>query len=152
METKKCTKCKQVKPVSDFHKDKGKKDGLSWHCKLCAKAKVKEWQQNNRERVNNGQNKRRNANPEKHRAYKRKWNKSHLDSVKKTVGSYRKNNPERVRAWEVVNRHLREGRLVRQPCRVCGSKKTEGHHESYDKPLEVDWLCRRHHMEHHRNH
>jgi hypothetical protein len=40
---------------------------------------------------------------------------------------------------------VRSGRLVRKPCEVCGEPKSEGHHEDYHKPLEVVWLCRRHH-------
>jgi hypothetical protein len=37
------------------------------------------------------------------------------------------------------------GRLEKQPCAVCGEAKVEGHHEDYRKPLEIVWLCHRHH-------
>lgn len=37
METKLCTKCGQVKPISEFGKNKSKKDGLQTHCKECVK-------------------------------------------------------------------------------------------------------------------
>jgi endogenous inhibitor of DNA gyrase (YacG/DUF329 family) len=36
-----------------------------------------------------------------------------------------------------------------KPCEVCG-KKGERHHDNYDRPLEVRWLCRTHHSEVHR--
>jgi ribosomal protein S27AE len=42
------------------------------------------------------------------------------------------------------------GRLIRQPCEVCGEKKVEAHHDDYDKPLDVRWLCPAHHAETHR--
>lgn len=41
------------------------------------------------------------------------------------------------------------GELPRQPCEVCGDPKTDGHHDDYSKPLEIRWLCRSHHRQHH---
>lgn len=35
------------------------------------------------------------------------------------------------------------------PCIICGNVNSEAHHEDYDKPKEVIWYCRKHHMEHH---
>jgi hypothetical protein len=32
---------------------------------------------------------------------------------------------------------------------VCGNAATHAHHDDYSKPLEVRWLCRAHHSEHH---
>lgn len=49
-----------------------------------------------------------------------------------------------------VARAIEAGELVREPCEVCGDPKTHGHHDDYDKPLEVRWLCPAHHGEHHR--
>ena len=37
------------------------------------------------------------------------------------------------------------GRLKSEPCVECGNPKTDAHHEDYTKPLEVIWLCRKHH-------
>jgi hypothetical protein len=35
METKKCSKCNQVKPISEFYKNASMKDGLQGSCKDC---------------------------------------------------------------------------------------------------------------------
>ena len=35
MKTKKCSKCKKIKSVDDFNKDKQKKDGLNSSCRSC---------------------------------------------------------------------------------------------------------------------
>jgi len=45
-----------------------------------------------------------------------------------------------------VRRAIDAGKLVREPCEVCGNTKSEGHHEDYSKPLDVVWLCRKHHV------
>jgi hypothetical protein len=64
--------------------------------------------------------------------------------------------PEKAAARDAVQRAVRAGRLLRQPCEVCGAKhgvtradgtkeKVEAHHDDYTKPLEVRWLCVKHH-------
>ncbi|RUX24234.1 hypothetical protein EOA13_31405 [Mesorhizobium sp. M7A.F.Ca.US.011.01.1.1] len=45
---------------------------------------------------------------------------------------------------------IRRGLVERKTCRVCGADKADGHHRSYDRPLDVDWLCRLHHRREHK--
>lgn len=49
-----------------------------------------------------------------------------------------------------TNARINTGVLVRFPCEVCGVTKVDAHHDDYGKPLDVRWLCRKHHNEHHR--
>lgn len=56
----------------------------------------------------------------------------------------------RYRARYAVSNAIRDGRLERQPCEVCGEKRSQAHHDNYTKPLEVRWLCRIHHGHEHR--
>lgn len=56
---------------------------------------------------------------------------------------------EKYRARGRLNDAIRKGKLTREPCEVCGVEPTEGHHDDYSKPLEVRWLCRAHHAQHH---
>lgn len=58
-------------------------------------------------------------------------------------------NPQRFRAMQIIHTAIRNGTLVRAVCEICANPKSEAHHENYDKPLEVQWLCRRHHNEAH---
>ena len=67
----------------------------------------------------------------------------------RVMREYRRGNPERYTANTAVNNAIRDGRLVKQPCEVCGRLDVHGHHDDYTKPLEVRWLCPVHHKEHH---
>jgi hypothetical protein len=58
-------------------------------------------------------------------------------------------NPEKDRAWKLVTKALRRGELVRPGvCEMADGAchgPIDAHHEDYDKPLEIKWICRRHH-------
>ena len=59
----------------------------------------------------------------------------------------------RIKARSDLNHAIRDGILERQSCKVCGDVKSEGHHINYKNPLEVVWLCdKHHHAEHARIH
>ena len=56
----------------------------------------------------------------------------------------------RKAARNYLNRLIRKGLVTRLNCEICGSNKNiEAHHDDYARPLEVKWLCRVHHDEHH---
>jgi hypothetical protein len=46
--------------------------------------------------------------------------------------------------------YLRKGFIKKADCVECGSPESEMHHPDYDKPIEIVWLCREHHVELHR--
>jgi len=72
----------------------------------------------------------------------REWRKTHP-----LIGLARK----KMNARAYANVYLRRGKIDRMACKVCGSDKSQMHHADYDKPLEVTWLCRKHHLEIHIN-
>ena len=76
-----------------------------------------------------------------HAAYMRNWRLAHP----LTEEQRRRDN---CRSYTGV--YVRRGKLVRQPCRVCGSKIVQAHHRDYNKPLEVEWVCAEHHRAIHR--
>lgn len=54
-------------------------------------------------------------------------------------------------AHKAVEVALRKGVLVAKPCERCGTDYgVHAHHDDYTKPLNVIWLCARHHGERHR--
>lgn len=74
-----------------------------------------------------------------HAAYMRATRPRHRDLS--TEARWKSN----ARAY--ANTYQKRGKLVPQPCH-CGAK-AEKHHHDYSKPLEVEWLCRKHHLEIH---
>lgn len=58
----------------------------------------------------------------------------------------------RATAANRINHEIKMGRMIRQPCEVCG-EKAHAHHKSYLKKhwLDVDWLCPFHHKQWHMN-
>lgn len=64
-------------------------------------------------------------------------------------------NPKAKWAHMALASALRRGLIERQPCEVCAiihgqaGAVIHGHHEDYDKPMQVNWLCQRHHRQLH---
>ena len=73
------------------------------------------------------------------------------EKYKQKLIKYRAHNKTKTRAMKNLQYALQSGKLTRQPCEVCGEEKADAHHDDYAKPLEVRWLCRRHHIQWHRH-
>jgi ribosomal protein S27AE len=60
---------------------------------------------------------------------------------------WRKSNTGAFKAHMRVQSAIVSGDLVKpKRCEVCGRKSTlDAHHEDYNKPLNVQWLCRQCH-------
>ncbi len=42
---------------------------------------------------------------------------------------------------------LIQGVICKKPCEICGTDiRITKHHEDYSKPLEIRWLCQKHHL------
>jgi len=56
-----------------------------------------------------------------------------------------KNQKEHPEKW--MARKLARANVTKLPCQVCGDDKSEAHHEDYSRPLDVVWLCHKHHFQ-----
>lgn len=136
MDTKKCFKCKDVKPLDDFYKHSEMADGHLGKCKDCAKTDA----------TSN-----RNANLERIRAYDRERGKlpHRIANTIANTKRWRKLNPEKYAAHMLLNYAVRTGKVKKpRKCSQCKKKRLiMGHHEDYTKPLEVIWACQECHKE-----
>lgn len=77
----------------------------------------------------------------------------HAAAMRKTRPKYKDLPPLRkMKAATRAYTHLlvKRGKLERLPCKRCGESNAEVHHEKYPDPRVITWLCRRCHIEHHR--
>lgn len=137
-----CKKCGCKKPPTDFY------PSSKTRCKECIKSSVASNRMENLERVR-AYDRMRSSMP--HRVAARAeysktqaYAESHAASAKRWVESH----PERKRATTKLNNALRDGRIKKLPCLVCGGI-SEAHHPDYDRPLDVVWLCAQHHKQAH---
>jgi len=107
--------------------------------KICI-FRIRRWQLNNPEYYE----KRRKKNPH----YVRDWIKNNAKKASIIFRRYREKNQEKIKAQRIANKAY----PVKQICSVIGCNKIgEKHHPDYSKPLEIIWLCRKHHKELHNN-
>ncbi len=139
--TRLCTKCSQTKNINEFVKDRRKLFGRGYACKECESNRFK---------------KRRGILGEalKERERIRYWN--HRDvMLERNRQTYRRHgkkppDPLKEKARQITKYAVKVGHITRRPCEVCSSTKVEVHHPDYNKPLEIMWLCKKHHAEWHR--
>lgn len=133
---RRCKSCGVEKPLEDFATySAGGKRGRRCQCQDCWRRRWRETYLRHATRYY-----RTNANGYRDKAIARQQGYYH--------GGYI--DPQKAAARAAVQSAVRAGRLRQQPCVICGAPKSQAHHEDYSKPLEVTWLCSRHHGERHR--
>lgn len=134
---KKCFKCQAVKTIEEFYKHSKMADGHLNKCKECTKNDVKDHREKNLDKV---------------RAYDRQRAKteSRIKHNIEVTCAWRQQDKRRQTAHSAVAKAVKNGDLVRQPCETCSNPKSVGHHDDYDKPLDVRWLCQACHTQHHK--
>ena len=119
---KKCSKCGLIKPYSNYSRNRTNKGGFSYDCNDCHLESCKKWREKNRE------------------AYK----EANKRSYRKKVVSGKK------QAERKLHYAIDTGSIKKENCVLCGNPAEAHHHFGYDHPLEVIWLCKKHHMSHHK--
>ena len=67
----------------------------------------------------------------------------------KSIKNYREKHTKRYYAHNVLNAAIRDGKIMKLGCFICG-EKAQAHHPDYDRPLDVMWLCDSHHKQAHK--
>jgi hypothetical protein len=115
-----CFKCGEAKQIDEFYRHKAMSDGHLGKCKECTKRDV-------------------SAN------YRATQEPLRRAAALRYLRNRKRMHPEKFVAWVAVSNALRDGRLTKEPCKICGDEKVQAHHHDYSKPLDIEWLCFRCH-------
>ena len=161
---KRCSCCKELKPFSEFSKNKSRKDGYAHQCKPCALHRTIEWQAANQERLKARYAAYYAANRERIAKYDAERYAANPKRHAERFSAWRTTNIEKERArcaaWEAANKskrkaisHNRRARKLSSPgaytgsdiellltlqknkCAVCHSLLSNGYHADHVIPL-----------------
>jgi len=136
-----CSACNDSLPVHSFHKDESKKTGRQGKCKSCCSRYSKSWYLQNYTTQRKIHSEWRNKNKPQIDIYQKVNQPSRTIQQRKR----RQQNPIVHRAHRKVKYAIATGKLIVGLCAHCGISpkkvKMHAHHEDYNKPLEIIWLC-----------
>lgn len=146
---KKCFKCQSEKPLTEFYHHPFTKDKLAGKCKVCTRKDVAA---NLAKRMLEPEFRIKEAARHRRKAIKQRAKpdyKVYPIRKREAMRKYKEKYPQKHKAKQLLANAIRSGRLSVFPCVKCGAINSEAHHEDYSKPLEVVWLCPKHHAERH---
>jgi len=144
--TKQCRAC-----AGSFTPSAHQLSKSDWICRDCDSARHREWEARRKAEGRPVQHTRMPR--EYHQAYEAVYTRR--PEVKQRRAAQMRGyatahgTAEHHKARRKVRTEIEAGRMHRKACEVCGELKTHAHHDDYSKPLDVRWLCPKHHREHH---
>lgn len=159
-----CSRCKRTKRADEFSVRRSRPSGRSSWCKACTSAIRKARRQDPALRPRILEKDREHNNSPKTRA----WRLARIldgTNAKKSREAYHRRKahrqPGKIQArarTSTKRRHQKKCNylvhlllyfkfLRKEPCKICGKKSTQAAHINYDHPLNIVWLCTRHHRQ-----
>lgn len=168
-QTKYCPRCKQIKPVSQFHKNKSRHDGYVGYCIFCANQYLRKYMKSEEQKEKRYIRSKKYVNTPKGRENKRKSTRKYHKSKKGKIAvlKYLKSEkgkifikrnhekyPIRRKARTKIANEIAKGNFPNIKTQICKCGKQAEHYHHYlgYKPnhwLDVVPLCQDcHFMEH----
>jgi len=117
VDTKRCSKCKETKSVTEFSKDRCQKDGLQSKCKSCGRQYYQE-------------------NREKKLEYVKQYYQENRGRILKKVKQYRQENKEKIREYKKQYYHENRERILeysRQLYQENRERRSENNKQYYQE-------------------
>ena len=155
-----CKVCKIEKPFDDFYKHKNMLSGYLTTCKKCKNKRTRDnWNNLSKEKkleISRNRTPNKEAKLKYSRSEKAKnKQKNYINTEKgkevrkKACLNWIEKNKKKRQAHNAISIALRNKTISKLPCFVCGNSEVEAHHPNYDAPLDVIWLCTKHHAQLH---
>lgn len=93
---KRCPRCKQIKTLNEFNKNRSKKDGLTSYCRQCMSEKHRQYRQQNKDKLSLQKKRYYQKNKEKIILKASRYYQIHKDSVSLRKKHYQQQNRERI--------------------------------------------------------
>lgn len=93
---KECSKCKLVKPLSEFNRNRTKKDGHEARCRRCSCEHLKSYREAHKEKLKEEKRKYYKKHKEEIQKRKRKYYKANREEISKIQREYNKANKEEI--------------------------------------------------------
>ena len=121
METKKCGKCGEVKPISEFFKHKNTKDRMFPQCKCCMKKIKEEYRKKHPEKTKEYRKKHQKEIKE----YRKEYRKKHPEKTKESQKEYRKKYQKKLKEYQEECRKNLHPSYVKKELKRLGYTKEE---------------------------
>ena len=160
IKTKRCPKCKQIKSLSEFYKNRSEYDGLDGYCKSCRKIFVANYQKTERGKLINrkaGEKWRHTEQGKRvYKIYQKRYRQSEKGKAVQRKGdkNFNVRHPNQRKAKHAVNHAIHAGKLcgpTTLACYYCPKPAEHYHHwRGYDKKywLDVVPVCKKCHVNH----
>ena len=100
---KRCNRCKLVKPLSEFGRNKNTKDGLLYYCKDCGRKRIKLLMEINKETLK-----------EYHKKYFKEWGEKNKEKRKKYNKERYEKNKEKIKLQQKEYYNRKKERLGKE--------------------------------------
>ena len=160
-----CTKCGEEKPKEQYSMilNRRKERVRNRQCKKCVSEYKKAHYEANREKYLKRSKEQYWSDTEYWSKYNRDYREKNKEQISKRVREYtsdpevRKRINQRFRKYRedaeyrkkerargMVNKRVQSGKIIKpDKCSKCGKRGyVEAHHDDYDKPLDVTWVCK----------
>lgn len=108
---KRCSKCGRILPITEFHKDKSRKDGLQCWCKACIRACQAEWSTNHKEKIAEYMSEYYAKNKEAIAQKQAEYRQANKDAILKQQAEYRQSHREEERKRSAEYRDPQKNQL-----------------------------------------